>query len=119
MATSWSPDGWCARLALPQSPSPGRLTDGRGRTGLPRPDVGKAYSRVPQAQHSGFRLKLQIAPSASGEHQIDIRAHNGLDDIEDVGIAIIATAPVSAAPQPSALFRPTDRNSSSRWIIRW
>ena len=74
---------------------------GGAELGLPRADVATVYAMIPQAQHSGFRLKLQIAPSASGDHQIDIRAHNGLDDIEDVGIAVIATAPVFAASEPS------------------
>ena len=72
---------------------------GNAELGLPRPDVGEQYPDVPQARHSGFRLKLQTIVTALGDHHIDIRVHNRLDDIEDLEIVVTATDLASAGTQ--------------------
>ena len=81
---------------------------GNAELGLPRPDVGERYPSVLQACHSGFRLRLSTGLTASGDHQIDIRVHNGLDDIEDLGIVVTAidhTTAGSGSPADRQEFR--------------
>jgi O-antigen biosynthesis protein len=86
---------------------------GDAELALPRPDVGAEYALIPQARHSGFRLKLQVAPSASGDHRLDIRARNGLDDIAEITMTVAAGDRMSAASRSApaaaaALAAPAD-----------
>ena len=88
-----------------------RLDDvmvGNAELGLPRPDVGERYPDVPRSHHSGFRLRLPTGLTASGDHQIGIRVHNGLDNIEDLGIVVTAIDH-TAAGSGANLNSPADR----------
>ena len=80
---------------------------GEAELDLSRPDVAEAYPRIPQARHAGFRAKLRVAPPAAGEHRLEIRACNGMDDIGDIETTVVAGAPVPAAPA-SASAAPAD-----------
>ncbi|MEA2792340.1 MAG: hypothetical protein QOG73_4746, partial [Acetobacteraceae bacterium] len=80
---------------------------GEAELGLSRPDVAGMYATIPQARYSGFTLKQQIGTTAIGDHQLDIRAHNGLDDIENIGLTVTASVKAVAVVQPPATAAPT------------
>jgi O-antigen biosynthesis protein len=75
---------------------------GNAELGLPRPDVGKEYSEIPQARYSGFRLKRKSVALAYSGHLIGIRACNGLGDVKDIAPTIIAVNRLSATSQPTS-----------------
>ncbi len=53
---------------------------GIAEIGLPRPDVGEGFPRIPFARLSGFRLRHHLGAIDAGPHQLRLTIRNGMDD---------------------------------------
>lgn len=65
---------------------------------LPRPDVAEAYPGIPQARFSGFRMQRRLAPPGPGEHLLEVQVRNGLDDLQELRLALTTSDPPPAEP---------------------
>lgn len=68
---------------------------GDAQVGLRRLDVVEEYQGIPQAAYSGFEYKQRCKGRLTGEHQVVVRARNGLGDAQDLLLTVIASEPVA------------------------
>jgi ADP-heptose:LPS heptosyltransferase/GT2 family glycosyltransferase len=74
---------------------------GISELGLQRPDVAQEYQEIPLALYSGFEFRHQQTGTVAGDHEIELRTRNGLDDTHRLLLTVSATAHLSDFPRHS------------------
>ncbi len=65
---------------------------GAAKIGLPRPDVGNRFPRIPSARKSGFNFSHDLGAETEGEHELTFRVRDGNGGEQEIPFPVRAQA---------------------------